>query len=123
MPLKGSFTTLVLGALLYVTATTGIGMLISSFTRSQIAALFGTAILTILPAAQFPGMLVPVASVSGFPALIGRTFPAMYFLNVSVGTVTKGLGFINLAPSLVQLAIFPPVLITPNLLFLRKQDR
>jgi ribosome-dependent ATPase len=123
VPLKGSFPTLVLGALLYVAATTGIGMLISSFTRSQIAALFGTAILTILPAAQFSGMLVPVASLSGFPAFLGRTFPAMYFLNVSVGTFTKGLGFMDLTPSLVALAIFPPVLIALSLLFLRKQDR
>ena len=48
------------GALIYVTATTGYGMFISSFTRTQIAALFGTAILTVLPATQFSGMMVPV---------------------------------------------------------------
>ncbi len=122
VPLKGSLPALVVGALLYVAATTGIGMLISSFTRSQIAALFGTAILTILPASQFSGMLVPVASLEGFPAMFGRTFPAMYFLRVSVGTFTKGLGFADLAPSLIALAIFPPVLIGLSLLFLRKQD-
>ena len=122
VPLKGSFPALLLGALLYVAATTGIGMLISSFTRSQIAALFGTAILTILPASQFSGMLVPVASLGGLPAIIGRTFPAMYFLRVSVGTFTKGLGFAALTPSLIALAIFPPVLIALSLLFLRKQD-
>ncbi len=122
VPLKGSLPTLVLGALLYVTATTGIGMLISSFTRSQIAALFGTAILSILPASQFSGMLVPVASLGGLPAIFGRTFPAMYFLRVSVGTFTKGLGFADVAPSLIALAIFPPVLIGLSLLFLRKQD-
>lgn len=122
VPLKGSFLTLVLGALLYVAGTTGIGMLISSFTRSQIAALFGTAILTILPASQFSGMLVPVASLSGLPAMFGRTFPTMYFLHVSVGTFTKGLGFADVTPSLIALAVFPPVLIGLSLLFLRKQD-
>ena len=46
VPLKGSFVALLLGALLYVTATTAYGMLISAFTSTQIAALFGTAILT-----------------------------------------------------------------------------
>jgi ribosome-dependent ATPase len=122
VPLKGSLPALILGALLYVAATTGIGMLISSFTRSQIAALFGTAILTIVPASQFSGMLVPVASLGGLPALFGQTFPTMYFLRVSVGTFTKGLGFADVAPSLIALAIFPPVLISLSLLFLRKQD-
>ncbi len=123
VPLKGSLPTLALGALLYVAATTGIGMFISSFTRSQIAALFGTAILSILPAAQFSGMLVPVASLSGLPVIFGRTFPAMYFLHISVGTFTKGLGFADLTPSLLALAVFPPVLVVLSLLFLRKQDR
>jgi len=123
VPLKGSFPTLALGALLYVTATTAIGMLISSFTRSQIAALFGTAILTILPAAQFSGMLVPVASLTGLPALLGRGFPAMYFLRVSVGTFTKGLGLADLTPSLLALAVFAPVLVALSLLFLHKQER
>jgi hypothetical protein len=63
VPLKGSLVTLALGALLYVTTTTGYGMVISSFARTQIAALFGTAILTFLPAMQFwhaDTSLVPV---------------------------------------------------------------
>src|SRR6185437_14883080 len=55
VPLKGSFLTLATGTLVYVTATTAYGMLISAFTTSQIAALFGTAILTVLPATQFSG--------------------------------------------------------------------
>ena len=75
VPLKGSFPTLALGAVLYVTTTTGYGMLISSFTRTQIAALFGTAILTIVPATQFSGMLTPVSSLSGAGAVIGHVFP------------------------------------------------
>ena len=64
VPLKGSFPRCV-GALLYVTATTAYGMLISAFTRTQIAALFGTAILTVLPATQFSGMMTPVSSLAG----------------------------------------------------------
>ena len=92
VPLKGSFPVLALGDLLYVAATTSYGMLISAFTRTQIAALFGTAILTMLPAMQFSGMMTPVSSLSGAGAVMGRAFPMSYFLPVSVGTFTKGLG-------------------------------
>ena len=123
VPLKGSFPTLLLGVVLYVTATTGIGMLMSAFTRTQIAALFGTALLTILPATQFSGMLVPVSSLSGPPAIIGRFFPMTYFLRISVGTFTKGLGFGDLAANLLALAVFIPALTLLSLVFLRKQQR
>jgi ribosome-dependent ATPase len=123
VPLKGSFFTLLLGVLIYVTATTAYGMLISAFTRTQIAALFGTAILTVLPATQFSGMLTPVSALSGMAQFMGRAFPMTYFLPVSVGTFTKGLGFSDLAPNLLGLVIFVPVLTMLSLLFLRKQER
>lgn len=123
VPLKGSFPTIGLGALLYVTATTGYGMVISSFTRTQIAALFGTAILTVVPATQFSGMLTPVSSLSGVGAVIGQGFPMTYFLKISVGTFTKGLGFHDLAASLAALAAFIPVLTLVSLALLRKQER
>ena len=97
VPLKGSLAALAVGALIYVTATTGYGLLISSFASTQIAALFGTAILTVLPATQFSGMLTPVSALTGFPALMGRLFPMTYFLPISVGTFTKSLGFAELA--------------------------
>ena len=101
VPLKGSFPTLLLGALIYVTATTGYGMLISAFSRTQIAALFGTAILTVLPATQFAGMMTPVSSLTGIRRdSSGRGFPMTYFLPISVGTFTKGLGFPDLAADL-----------------------
>ena len=68
-------------------------MVISAFTRTQIAALFGTAILTVLPAQLFAGMMTPVSSLTGMGAVMGRLFPMTYFLPISVGTFTKGLGF------------------------------
>ena len=123
VPLKGSFIALLVGVTIYVTTTTAYGMLISAFTRSQIAALFGTAILTILPATQFAGMMTPVSSLTGFASIMGRCFPMSYFLPISVGTFTKGLGFNDLAFNFVGLAAFIPILTTISLLLLRKQER
>jgi ribosome-dependent ATPase len=91
VPLKGSFLTLLLGVLIYVTTTTAYGMLISAFTKTQIAALFGTAILTVLPATQFAGMMTPVSSLTGAARIMGQAFPMSYFVPISAGTFTKGL--------------------------------
>jgi ribosome-dependent ATPase len=123
VPLKGSFLALLAGVLIYVTSTTAYGMLISAFTRTQIAALFGTAILTVLPATQFSGIMVPVSSLSGMAQAMGRAFPMTYFVPISVGTFTKGLGFHDLTPSLAELAVFIPALTFLSLLLLQKQER
>jgi ribosome-dependent ATPase len=123
VPLKGDFPTLLLGVLIYVTAMTAYGMLISAFTNTQIAALFGTSILTVLPATQFSGMMTPVSSLAGFAQMVGRTFPMTYFVPICVGAFTKGLGFADLRWSLALLAMFVPALTLLNALLLRKQER
>ena len=123
VPVKGSFLALSFGALLYVIATTGVGLLVSSFTRTQIAALFGTAILTMVPSVLFSGMMQPVSSLEGGAALIGKGFPAGYFMTICVGTFTKALGFAELRDSFLALALFFPVLTAVSLLLLRKQER
>jgi ribosome-dependent ATPase len=79
VPAKGSFAALSVGALIYVTTTTAYGLLISAFATRQIAALFATAILTVLPGTQFCGMLAPVSSLSGTAAVMGRAFPTDVF--------------------------------------------
>jgi ribosome-dependent ATPase len=122
VPLKGSFPTLLLGVLIYVTTMTGYGMLISAFTKTQIAALFGTAILTVLPATQFAGMMTPVSSLAAEAQIIGRGFPMTYYVPISVGTFTKGLGFADLGGDLLALAIFVPILTFLSVLLLRKQE-
>jgi ribosome-dependent ATPase len=123
VPLKGSFLALLAGTTIYVFTTTGYGMLISTFCKTQIAALFGTAILTILPAQQFSGMMTPVSSLSGSAQLIGLCFPMSYFRPISVGTFTKGLGFQDLGGSILMLLVFVPVLTSLSLLLLPKQER
>ena len=123
VPLKGSFLALTLGALMYVSATTGLGLLMSAFARTQIAALFGTMIATLLPAESFSGMNDPVSSLQGPGAIIGQLYPTTYFLNVCRGAFTKALDFADLQSELLILAVFPPVLILLSLMLLKKQER
>jgi len=123
VPIKGSLLALTLGAVIYAIVTTGFGLLISAFATTQVAALFGTAILTVMPALQFSGVIVPVSALTGVEAMIGYAFPMTYFLKICVGTFTKALGFIDVAEYLFKLAIFIPALISLSLFFLPKQDR
>ena len=92
VPIKGSVAALVLGGILYVIAGTGVGLLISTFVKTQIAAIFATAILTTLPAVQFSGFITPVSSLSGSARIMGYGFPSSHFQQISLGTFTKALG-------------------------------
>ena len=123
VPVTGSFTALTLGAFLYVISATALGLLISSFVRSQVAALFGTSLLTILPAAQFSGIIDPVSSLEGMGRLIGEAFPTTHFVVISRGTFSKALDFGELWASFVPLLISAPVLIGLTAALLRKQAR
>ncbi|HEX3657471.1 MAG TPA: ribosome-associated ATPase/putative transporter RbbA [Pirellulales bacterium] len=122
VPVKGSGLALTLCALLYVTATTSIGLLISTFTSSQVAAVFVTAILTILPTTQFSGMLQPVSTLEGGARIVGSLWPTTYYMHASVGAFTKGLHFDILAADAIALALFIPVLLVATAAALRKQE-
>ncbi len=123
VPLKGGFAALVVGAALYVLASTGIGLLVSAFTRTQIAGLLVTLIVTLVPAFLYSGLLTPVASLVGQAELVARGFPAMYFLNITVGTFTKGLGFAELWTNHVALAAFFAGFSLLSMLLLARQAR
>lgn len=122
VPLKGSVLTLSVAALLYVISATALGLVISSFMRSQIAALFGTTLLTILPAVQFSGMIDPVSSLEGLGALVGRLYPTTHFLAITRGIFSKALGFADLQGSFVPLMLAAPILIMLGTVLIRKQE-
>lgn len=123
VPLKGSGLALATGALVYVWSTTGFGILISVFVKSQIAAIFATAIVVVVLTLNFSGFMTPVSTLSGGAKLMGLFFPAPYFQKISVGSFTKALGFEELWPNHVALIGFSLVFFAIAAIFLRKQEK
>ncbi|UKJ76563.1 ribosome-associated ATPase/putative transporter RbbA [Azospirillum brasilense] len=122
VPLTGNALALATGALLYSFSATAMGLLMSSFMRSQIAAVFGTAIATLIPATQYSGMIDPVSSLGGAAAVIGEVYPTTHFLTIARGVFSKALGFGDLHAAFVALLIAVPVLIGASALLLKKQE-
>ena len=123
VPIKGSFFTLSVAALLYVIIATGMGLLASTLTKSQIAAMFFTLIGTITPAIQFSGMLNPVSSMQGFGRVFGEVYPATAMINISRGVFNKALGFADLHHNVWLLALTIPVVLGMAVVLLKKQER
>ena len=122
VPIKGSYLTLMIATIPYVIFSTGFGLFVSSFTRSQIAALFMTMLGTMIPVMQFSGMLSPVSSLVGVAAVIGDLYPASHYLTISRGVFNKGLGFAALQGSFWPLLIAVPLILGLSIILLKKQE-
>jgi len=123
VPIKGSFLFLTLTTLLYIIVTTGIGMATSTFTSTQVAAVFVTAILTIQPSIQFSGMLQPVSTLEGSARVVGSIWPTTYYMHSSLGAYTKGLGLDLMLQDMVYLLCCIPVLLLVSTIGLKKQEK
>ena len=123
VPIKGSFIILTVCTLLYLMSTTGLGMVTATFTSSQVAAVFITALLTIIPTIQFSGLLQPISTLSGSAAVIGAIWPASYYMHSSLGAYTKGIGPGLMMQDILFLLVCVPVLVIIGVAGLRKQER
>ena len=119
---KGSLVALALGGLVYIFASTALGILVSVFVRSQVAAIIVTAIISTVPAINFSGYLYPAAALQGSGRFVGMSFPALWFQNISLGTITKARGFVELYPNHLILLAFGLAYLVAASLLLRKQD-
>ena len=123
VPLKGSFAGLAVGTLLMVFASTALGLLISCFVRSQLAAIFATAIITMIPAQTYSGFLYPLSTMEGGALVIGKTFPSSWYYTVSVGSFTKGLHTADLLHEYAAIAAFAATSLILACLLLKKQEK
>jgi ribosome-dependent ATPase len=123
VPVKGSFVTLALAALVFGFVATGMGLLASTVTKSQIAAMFLAMIGTIIPATQFSGLIDPVSSLEGSGKLIGQVYPATHMITISRGVFSKALDFADLSGAFWPMLLSVPVIIGTAIVLLKKQER
>lgn len=122
VPIKGSLLTMTIGTLLFVIFSTGIGLFSSTLTESQIAAMFMSIIITMIPTIQYAGIINPISSLEGIGLYIGQIYPATYYLNICRGVFNKALGFSSLCPYLWPILLAVPVIMTISILLLKKQE-
>ena len=122
VPLKGSALTLLAALLLYAVIATGMGLLASSVTRSQIAVIFLTMLATMLPATQLCGMITPVSAQQGIAKFIGSVYPTTYMLLICRGVFNKALGFARLSGAFAALLATAPIVTVLGILCQKKQE-
>ena len=117
----GSPWLLAAAALLYSICTIGLGLLISTVTRTQLAAMLATFLVAVAPAFTFSGIFAAVASQDAVGRFVARLIPATYFMDVVRGAYLKGGGLAPYAFNLVALAAYAVVVYAAAWLALRKR--
>jgi ABC-2 type transport system permease protein len=108
-------------ALLYITASIGLGLVISVFATTQVAAMLVTFIALMTPSMLFSGLMTPISSMEPSAQVISRFIPASYFMAMVRGVFLKGLGFRQYAGDMLTLVVFAVVVYTVATLGFRKR--
>ena len=108
IPFRGSVLLLILSALLYVLSGLSLGLLLSTFSKTQQEA-FLTIFLTLFPAIILSGFLYPVDSMPDFFQGIAAFNPLLYFIRVVRAIFLKGAGPSDLVLELGALALMAVV--------------
>ncbi len=120
-PFKGNPAFFFLASTVFVVCATAIGLLVSLLVRTQIAAIFVTAVLTMMPALDYSGFLIPIHSMDAGGQAIARSLPFMYATEIMEGSFLKGLGFTELWPELLVLTVYTAALLVLAYILFRKR--
>ncbi|HEV2281361.1 MAG TPA: ABC transporter permease [bacterium] len=119
----GSLVALSLGALLFVTATGAIGLVISVLVRTQVAALLATVVVVMVPGMEYSGFAEPISTLDASGRLMSHFFPAADFMFLARGVFLKGFGLAASADSLMRLAAYAAAAVLAATLAFRKRRK
>jgi ABC-2 type transport system permease protein len=106
VPIKGSFVEFYLLALLFLTGTTGLGILISTATKVQVLSVQVAMVVTYLPTFILSGFIFPIQNMPLPLQGITYLIPARYLIVIVKGIALKGVGAAMLWTQIVFLLVF-----------------
>jgi ABC-2 type transport system permease protein len=120
VPIKGSLILLLLSTSVYLLSVLGIGLFLSTISKTQQQAMMGT-FLFFMPAILLSGFTFPIESMPAFFQYITYASPLRYFLVIVRGIFLKGAGFGVLWTQIAALFVIGVVIITFSALRFHKR--
>lgn len=120
VPIRGSLALLFLGALLYLMSTVALGLLISTFSRTQQQAILG-GFFVMMPALLLSGVVTPVTGMPSWLRPIAYVNPVKYFADILRGVMLKGSDLPDLAFAFIALAVLGSALLAISTARFRKR--
>jgi ABC-2 type transport system permease protein len=96
VPFMGSLALLMILTTLYVFTALSLGLMISTYARTQQVAMMAAQTATILPTMMLSGLIFPISSMPAALQYVTYIVPARYYLLIVRGIMLKGSGFLQL---------------------------
>jgi ABC-2 type transport system permease protein len=110
VPIRGSIWLLFAMTALYLLPTLGLGLLISTFAKTQQQAQLMTMPI-MMPSMLLSGFIFPVSSLPVVLQMVGNLFPLTYFIYILRSVVIKGVGVSMILPQVFALTMFAIILL------------
>jgi ABC-2 type transport system permease protein len=121
LPMRGSWTLLVVAVSLFLAGALGLGLLISTVANNQQVAFQVALLVSFLPTLMLSGFIFPISSMPPFLQIATRLVPARYFLIALRGVILKGTGLAAFWTELAALLMFAIVVLALASVRLRRQ--
>ena len=121
VPLRGSIGVLMSVSMLYLLVTLGIGLLVSSVTRSQFVASQLALVVSFLPAMMLSGFLFDLRSAPVAVRLISYLMPARYYVSLLQTLFLAGNIWSVVIPNAIVLAVIAAALLIFSRMATHKQ--
>ncbi|MGB2868945.1 MAG: ABC transporter permease [Bacteroidota bacterium] len=121
LPLKGDFWLLFLFCLTFLMTTLGLGLFVSTVSRTQQQAMMTAIFFIMLPMIFFSGFVFPVENMPKIIQYISYLMPLRYFFVIVRGLFLKGVGFETLWPQGLALLIFGLTILWMSVLRFQKR--
>lgn len=119
IPFRGSLGVFALGTVLYLLCSLGIGLFVSTISRTQQQAMV-SAFFFLMPAITFSGFGFPISSMPQAIQWLTYADPLRYFLIVIRGVYLKGLGLDVLWTQMIPMAVIAVLMLTISIFRFRK---
>ena len=119
VPIHGSVPLLFLLSIVYLFALLSLGLLVSSWSKTQMEAIQRTQMF-LLPSIMLSGYIFPLSSLPGPLRWIAQLLPATHFIKISRGIIIRGAGFWDLWPSVAALMGLAALLVAGSTRAFRK---
>ena len=121
IPVKGSESFLLLSAFFYILSTLGIGLFVSTISKTQQQAMMIAIFAVMMPMIFLSGFAFPIENMPKIIQFISHIIPLKYFNTIIRGVILKGLGFADLWFEAVILLMMGLVILSASSLRFRKR--
>jgi len=120
VPIRGSLLQLYLLTLFFITASLGLGLMISNIAKNQMQA-FQLSFFVMLPSILLSGFLFPRDAMPKIIYYLSAVIPLTYYLDIIRGIILKGIGYQYLMGQVTVLLVFSLVFLTISILKFKKK--